>query len=226
MIPCAPVQWRQPAPEPPRQAPAPAPAAAPGYAARLKPSRAGWITLPQWCVWVEPGSDDRWDRRWREAVEAALGEWADHIELQRVSAAEDAHLRLWRRRPPLRDGRASNGRAYLRLQQVKRQGISSPRLEPQVEVLLSPGLRRQVLQSTALHELGHGFGLWGHSDDSRDVMAASQGASPPLKLSERDQRTLQWLLKQPSAVPAARPEQASEQTEAPAPAPPSARTAD
>ncbi len=226
MIPCAPVQWRLPPPDPPQQAAAPAPASAPGYAASLKPSRAGWITLPRWCVWVEPGGDDRWSRRWSQAVEGALTEWGDHIKIERVESAEDAHLRLWRRRPPLRDGRASNGRAYLRLQQVLREDYSNPMLEPQVEVLLSPGLRREVLQSTALHELGHGFGLWGHSSENGDVMATSQGSAPPLKLSPRDQQTLQWLLRQPSAVPRALPEQKSAQKEKPASAPPSAQKAD
>ena len=39
------------------------------------------------------------------------------------------------------------------------------RLEPQVKVMVSPELRADALQATALHELGHAFGLWGHSSE-------------------------------------------------------------
>lgn len=226
MIPCAPVEWRQPAEAPAALQQAPAPSSAPGYAAALKPSRWGWITLPRWCVWVEPGANDRWAQRWSTAVNSALREWGQHLELVRVSDANAAHLRLWRRRPPRQNGRASNGRAYLSLQQVQRQGQSGPRLEPQVELLLSPGLRLQTLQATALHELGHGFGLWGHSDQASDVMALHQGPQPRLELSGRDLQTLRWLQQQPSGVGAGGSAVEPGQTAAPAPAPPSGPTAD
>ena len=222
MIPCPPVEWRQPAEPPAEQAPQPAPATAPGYASQLRPSRWGWVAQKQWCVWVEPGpTTDRWNQRWQTAVNTALSTWGEQVRLVRVSNPEDAQLRLWRRRPPLQNGRASHGRALLQLQQVQRQGRDSSALEPLVEVLISPGQRQAAIQATALHELGHGFGLWGHSELSSDVMGAVPGAKPALELSERDQQTLQWLFDQPSALPTAPP-----QTTAPEPAPPLDLTAD
>ena len=222
MIPCPPVEWRQPAEPPADLAPQSAPATAPGYASQLQPSRWGWVAQRQWCVWVEPSpTTDRWAQRWQTAVNTALSTWEEQVRLVRVSNPEDAQLRLWRRRPPLQNGRASHGRALLQLQQVQRQGRGSSALEPLVEVLISPGQRQAAIQATALHELGHGFGLWGHSELSSDVMGAVPGAKPALELSERDQQTLQWLFEQPSALPAAPP-----QTTAPEPAPPSDLTAD
>ena len=222
MIPCPPVEWRQPAEPPADLAPQNAPATAPGYASQLQPSRWGWVAQKQWCVWVEPSpTSDRWAQRWQTAVNTALSTWEEQVRLVRVSNSEDAQLRLWRRRPPLQNGRASHGRALLQLQQVQRQGRNSSALEPLVEVLISPGQRQAAIQATALHELGHGFGLWGHSELSSDVMGAVPGATPALELSERDQQTLQWLFEQPSALPAAPP-----QTTAPEPAPPSDLTAD
>jgi len=222
MIPCPPVEWRQPAEPPADLVPQAAPATAPGYASQLQPSRWGWVAQKQWCVWVEPSpTTDRWAQRWQTAVNAALSTWGEQVRLVRVSNPEDAQLRLWRRRPPLQNGRASHGRALLQLQQVQRQGLESSALEPLVEVLISPGQRQAAIQATALHELGHGFGLWGHSELSSDVMGAVPGAKPTLELSERDQQTLQWLFEQPSALPAAPP-----QTTAPEPAPPSDLTAD
>ena len=222
MIPCPPVEWRQPAEPPADLTPQTAPATAPGYASQLRPSRWGWVAQKQWCVWVEPApTTDRWAQRWQTAVNAALSTWGEQVRLVRVSKPEDAQLRLWRRRPPLQNGRASHGRALLQLQQVQRQGRGSSSLEPLVEVLISPGQRQAAIQATALHELGHGFGLWGHSELSSDVMGAVPGAKPALELSERDQQTLQWLFEQPSALPAA-----PSQTTAPEPAPPSDLTAD
>ena len=222
MIPCPPVEWRQPAEPPADVTPQAAPATAPGYASQLQPSRWGWV-LPKCTTAFEPPSPttDRWNQRWQTAVNAALSTWGEQVRLVRVSNPEDAQLRLWRRRPPLQNGRASNGRALLQLQQVQRQGRGSSSLEPLVEVLISPGQRQAAIQATALHELGHGFGLWGHSERSSDVMGAVPGATPALELSERDQQTLQWLFEQPSALPAA-----PSQTTAPEPAPPSDLTAD
>ena len=67
-----------------------------------------------------------------------------------------------------------------------------------MEVLISPGQRQAAIQATALHELGHGFGLWGHSSDPTDALAVNQGESPVLVPSERDRLTLEWVMQQPT----------------------------
>ena len=70
------------------------------------------------------------------------------------------------------------------------------RLEPMVTVMISPELRAEALQATALHELGHAFGLWGHSSVPTDALAVSQGKTPVLVPSERDRLTLDWVMQQ------------------------------
>ena len=176
---------------------------APGYGSRLAISSSGFPVLPRWCVWVQPAESvepNRWESRWFGAVDRALDEWSAVLPIIRVDDPERAHIRVERRRPPRRrlaDGwRASNGRSVLQVLEVQRQGVW--RLEPQVTVMVSPELRAESQQATALHELGHAFGLWAHSLEPSDAMAPVQGASPVLKLSPRDRLTLEWMRGQPS----------------------------
>ncbi|HJN35996.1 MAG: peptidase [Prochlorococcus sp.] len=179
-------------------------AAAVGYGADLGTTRFGYPTLERWCIWVEPDATSpqtqaRWLQRWSGSVDAAIDAWVEVIPITRVNEPERAQIHVLRRRPPRRQlasgWRASNGRSTLRLAEVKRQGHW--RLEPTVEVMVSPELRAPVLQAAALHELGHAFGLWGHSDQPADAMAVSQGVTPVLALSARDLATLGWLKAQP-----------------------------
>ena len=198
--PCPPVQAQQIRTHPLRRSDL---TNAPGYGSRLATSSSGFPVLPRWCVWVQPAQSaepNRWEIRWLGAVDRALDEWSAVLPIIRVDDPERAHIRVERRRPPRRrlaDGwRASNGRSVLQVLEVQRQGVW--RLEPNVTVMVSPELRSESQQATALHELGHAFGLWAHSLDPSDAMAPVQGASPVLKLSPRDQDTLEWVRQQPS----------------------------
>ncbi len=173
------------------------------YRQQLAGTTLGWPRRDHWCVWVEPvssaGPAARWDEAWLEAVERALASWAELVPISRVVNPEQAQVRILRRRPPLRGGRASHGRAELQLVVVQRQGQRL--LEPQVAVQISPGQRPSAMQATALHELGHAFGLWGHSDLAGDAMAAVPGPTPVLELSPRDRATFLWLQQQPGLAP-------------------------
>lgn len=182
-----------------------APVSVDDYRHLLKPTPLGWPRLNHWCIWIEPGASEGpsavWDSRWRQAVDGALASWQRELPITVVVDEARAQVLLLRRRPPVQNKRASHGRATLMLVEVRRGEPGQPtgawQIEPQVTVQLSPGQGVQAMQATALHELGHAFGLWGHSDQPGDALAAIPGSRPVLALSPRDQATLRWLQSQP-----------------------------
>ena len=195
---------------PPSDRPVPtAPQADPSgldYRHRLQATTFGWPRRDHWCVWVEPAATEgpaaRWDQAWLQAVDGALASWGAVLPISRVSSPDQAQVLVFRRRPPIRNGRASHGRAELELARVRRAAPGAPggetqQLEPRVTVMVSPGQRPEAIEATALHELGHAFGLWGHSDNPADAMAAVPGAKPIRQLSPRDRATVLWLQQQP-----------------------------
>lgn len=204
-----------PAERPAPAAPAPAAAAAgtadaADYRHQLRPTPYGWPRRDHWCVWVEPAASGaaaaRWEQIWLRAVAAALASWGELLPISRVPDPAQAQLLVLRQRPPLRNGRASHGRAELQLALVQRSlphpgGDPVAQLEPRVTVRISPGQRAEAIEATALHELGHGFGLWGHSDHAEDAMAAVPGPQPIRRPSPRDRATLLWLQRQPGLAP-------------------------
>lgn len=68
-----------------------------------------------------------------------------------------------------------------------------------VDIAINPAATNAVntLRALVTHELGHAVGIGGHSTDALDVMFAQPAVSAP---SNRDIRTLRWLVRQVVAL--------------------------
>ena len=72
-------------------------------------------------------------------------------------------------------------------------------LRQRYHIAISPHQTPLYAYATALHEIGHALGLWGHSLADTDALYFSQVRSPQ-GLSERDLNTLKRLYQQPTAL--------------------------
>jgi predicted Zn-dependent protease len=154
----------------------------------------------------EPGdgnSRHQNQRTWYQAVVAAIEEWQPYFPLTLVETPENADIRIWNRRPPLKldeQGRLLRARAgqvkyKLYLQSTENSCILSHRFD----IFLNPNQAPSYLRATIRHELGHALGIWGHSSVKTDTMYFSQvqNSSP---ISERDINTLRRIYQQPTRL--------------------------
>lgn len=126
-------------------------------------------------------------------VEYALDQWEGcsegQLQFKQVDS-EDAGIRIYWADEPLNGeadplGEASlvrfdSGEFYVRIS-ILLQG----------ELYLQLSSTHRELKAVLLHELGHAIGLWGHSQDSNDVMYRKSSATYPTR---RDKNTLLKLL--------------------------------
>lgn len=176
------------------------------YLEAIAPSRYGhlvWAVSPL-CVYVEPASlgstaAEQRQQQWQQAVNQALADWQPYFDLQLVSEPAKADISIWRRSPPLRrnaEGQLDRARTAETTLLFYREGDRAlPRYR--IDLGLTQGFAGLV--STARHELGHAFGLWGHSDQPEDVMYVAQ-SSRNVRLTERDLGTLRRLYQQPTQL--------------------------
>lgn len=142
-------------------------------------------------------------QHWYDAVIQAVQEWQPYFPLQIESNPDAAHIKIWRRSPPLQVDAAGQFRSraaetrYALYRQ--RAGEREPILTHRVEIFIRPDQSAAHQQSSARHEIGHALGIWGHSPLDTDALYYSQVRSPA-PISARDINTLKRIYQQPTRL--------------------------
>lgn len=160
-------------------------------------------------VYVEPIAADASSalqvrsQRWYEAVNQAVQDWQPYFPLQIEPNPDAAHIKIWRRSPPLQVNAAGQFRSraaetrYALYRQ--RSGERKPILTHRVEIFIRPDQSPDHIQGSARHEIGHALGIWGHSPLDTDALYYSQVRSPA-PISARDINTLKRIYQQPTRL--------------------------
>lgn len=181
------------------------------YFDQVPPLEIGYLIWSEFPVrvYVEPITADDTSalqvrsQRWYEAVTQAVQDWQAYFPLQIVSDPDTAHIKIWRRSPPLQineagqfRSRAAETRYALYRQQT---GTQQPILTHRVEIFIRPDQSPSHLQGSTRHEIGHALGIWGHSPLNTDALYYSQ-VRDPAPISHRDINTLKTIYQQPTRL--------------------------
>jgi predicted Zn-dependent protease len=151
---------------------------------------AHWTSFPV-RVHLPQGSPENW----KAALDAAVKKWGQYIPVLTQQPAEPADIEV----------------AWINHLQPRQLGITNLEIfngHMRVTVYLlrpnyyPPDVHEKVLQSIAMHEIGHALGLFGHSPVQGDIMFAYDGSKGPLKtnyggISQRDLNTLRKVYESP-----------------------------
>jgi predicted Zn-dependent protease len=146
-------------------------------------------------------------RQWVDAVMEAISEWQDFLPLLEVKDPQLADIVIERTEPPL-DASFDSETRQLKIPRARSAQTSynfyltqdnPPILRHRMTIKISPSLSQSSILSASRHELGHGLGIWGHSDQKTDALYFSQvrSLSP---ISVRDVNTLKKIYQQPTRL--------------------------
>lgn len=177
------------------------------YFAAIEPDPvAGYLIWWQFPVqiYLETQGDDP---AWQQGVLEAIAAWGEYFPLKTISTATEANIVIKRETPPLNTRRNPHTG---KLEIVRaRTGLTSYQLQSKtgnpsvfthrMTIYLKPGQSYPAILNTALHELGHALGIWGHSSRVEDVLYFAQ-QSQVAKISSRDVNTLKKVYQQPTRL--------------------------
>ncbi len=149
---------------------------------------------------------------WLTAVQRAIQEWQAYFPLELVEQASQADIQIGRSPLPIRLDKTSNTRPTrgfalprARSAETRFEFYAQPQpngrsqLRHRMKIAIRPDQAIDYLQAAARHELGHAFGIWGHSPQPTDALYFSQ-VRQPAAISARDLNTLKKIYQQPTRL--------------------------
>lgn len=173
------------------------------YFTEVEPSKLGYLIWSEFPIKIyleAPKDASPRAQAWFNSVEQAIQDWYPYLPLTFVEQPENADIRFWYQRPPLRlsaNGEIGRARAAEARYEFYRRLPAT--LAHRCDIYLSPHQTAEYTLATARHELGHALGIWGHSPLETDVMYFSQ-VRDPAPISPRDINTLKRIYEQPTLL--------------------------
>jgi predicted Zn-dependent protease len=192
------------------------------YFDQIKPSRPGFLVWSHWPIQVyiapPPKSALIKPEAWHNAILQAIKDWQPYLPLSLAASPTDADITISANPPQQRSG-ARVRSAETRFELYTNGDLAAPSARPilahRISIYIRPSQTIPYLSAAARHELGHGLGIWGHSQNPADVMYFAQVRNPPA-ISVRDINTLKRIYQQPTQlgwpIPGDKPEKNSSLT--------------
>jgi predicted Zn-dependent protease len=168
--------------------------AAGDYFDQINFPKAGALIWTAWPIRVYIDSDSSDVPRkaaWLKAVQTALTDWRQYLDIVETPDRPSANIIIQRRSVPIQRDPKTGKLNRFRLAETRFELFlgDSKKLHHRMTIDLSPNQADGTLLAGARHEIGHAVGLWGHSDRETDVMYFSQ-VGRPSSISLRDLNTL------------------------------------
>jgi predicted Zn-dependent protease len=169
------------------------------YFDQIKPTQLGFLIWSHWPiqVYIAPPPKDALIKpeAWHNAILQAVKDWQSYLPLSLTESQTDADITFSADPPQHRNGqRVRSAETRFEL-----YASSQNTLAHRVSIYIRPNQTIQYLSAAARHELGHGLGIWGHSQKPTDVMYFAQVRQPPA-ISARDINTLKRIYQQPTRL--------------------------
>ena len=181
------------------------------YFSQIKSHPVGYLIWTEFPikVYLESPSDNlspsalQQFQQWQKAAQKAIDFWNPYLSMIIVEQESQADIFIYRRPPQLKaklnpqTGLYDLPRIRAATTSVKFHfdESSPPRLKHTMTIEVNPRQTYDYLVSNISHELGHALGIWGHSENSQDVMYYSHSQNIPA-LSVRDINTLKKIYQQ------------------------------
>lgn len=170
------------------------------YFDQIKPAKPGFLIWSHWPIQVHIAPPPKGvlikPEDWHNAILRAVQDWQPYLPLSLVTSPTEADITISANPPQQRSG------ARVRSAETRFELYASgdrPILAHRISIYIRPSQTIPYLSAAARHELGHGLGIWGHSQNPADVMYFAQVRQPPA-ISARDINTLKRVYQQPTQL--------------------------
>jgi predicted Zn-dependent protease len=167
------------------------------YFDQIKPTQPGFLIWSQWPIQVYIAPPPQGvlikPEAWHNAILQAVKDWQPYLPISLTESQTNADISFVATPPQQRSGlRVRSAETRFELY-ISRHNTLAHR----VSIYIRPNQTIPYISAAARHELGHGLGIWGHSQKPTDVMYFAQVRQPPA-ISARDVNTLKRIYQQPS----------------------------